>query len=128
MPNTLRVFPLRARVGRGVVVMARVFLPTGIAIDTASLSAIKVKAKYRSGSATLDATLTVSAVVFNALQDGSAHVRWTKDDTGYNFAYEIPASAFTTTGAIRVEFLFTPTSGQAFSLLFEGPVESAFTF
>jgi hypothetical protein len=57
--------------------------------------------------------LTVSAVVYNALQTDSA---WTVDATGYNFRHEIDISvnqAFTAAGSkYLVEYKFVPNSGQ----------------
>lgn len=60
-------------------------------------------------------TLTVANAVFNTLQtDG----KWTdnpvNDDTGYNFAHAIPATAITTSGEYRLEHEFTMSDGGVF--------------
>lgn len=67
-----------------------------------------------SGSQTTNDPLTVSAVVFDTLQTDAG---WTKDQYGYNFRHTMPAAAFPD-GNVRykVEYKFTPTSGEAFFL------------
>jgi len=57
--------------------------------------------------------LTVSNVIFNALQTGGL---WTVDDVGYNFRHEIDvgtSEAFPKAGVqYQVRYELTPTSGQ----------------
>jgi len=124
--TTLQVYRLNARASRGWTALARVRNPNGAYITEASLDNLKCKVKNSSGTETYDATLTISEVVFDTLETDDA--RWTVDDTGFNFLYEVPASAFPAVGHYRVEFLFDPASGEDYSLIYEGPVESSFTF
>lgn len=66
-----------------------------------------------------EVSLTVSAVIFNALQTDS---RWTKDATGYNFRHTIEIDenqAFTLAGRkYLVQYTLTPTTGQPIVLRF----------
>jgi hypothetical protein len=56
----------------------------------------------------LDAALTVSSVVFDALQtDG----RWTRDGTGYNFRYDVADTICTEAGALYLFEAVIETSG-----------------
>ncbi len=58
----------------------------------------------------LDATLTVSAVVYDTLQtDG----RWSVDATGYNFRYDVADTVCTTPGTqYRFEAVVTTSGGK----------------
>ena len=58
----------------------------------------------------LDATLTVSAVVYDTLQtDG----RWSVDATGYNFRYDVADTVCTTPGTqYRFESVVTTSGGK----------------
>jgi hypothetical protein len=67
--------------------------------------------------------VTVSSAVFNALQTDS---RWTVDSTGYNFRFTVPAASFAKAGKTRVEFKFTPASGQAFHVVFDVQVRALY--
>tara|TARA_Y100001963_G_C6669720_1_gene394515 strand:+ start:581 stop:958 length:378 start_codon:yes stop_codon:yes gene_type:complete len=86
-------------------------------IQQSDFGAITV-AVYKDGSttATHTDTLTVSDVVFDSLQKDD---RWTADATGYNFRHQIAASVFSDGDATyQVEFLFNPTSGEDWLVLF----------
>lgn len=122
MPKA-RVFPFTAVKDCGWTALARVLGPDGELIQQADLSSIVCDVENDAGTATLDATLTISAVIFDALQTDD---RWQEDGTGFNFAYEVPASAFPAQGNYRIEFTFTPVSGEAFKVIFEGPAHSSF--
>lgn len=103
--------------------MARVTGRTGANITQASLTSItlygyniaNVASPVASGVA-----LTVSSVVFDTLQTDA---RWTEDDTGYNFRYDLPASYIATPGEYLFEFVFDPTSGENFVLVWNGYVK-----
>lgn len=57
-------------------------------------------------------TITVASVIYDTLQTGT---QWTKDSTGYNFKYDIAATAFPSAGHIYVtQFKVTPSSGAVF--------------
>ena len=61
-------------------------------------------------------TLVVADSVFDTLQtDG----RWSKDSAGYNFRDTVAASVLTTAEhRYQVEYMFTPSSGQTYMLMF----------
>lgn len=123
MPAT-KIHPFSAWEDSGFSLMARVYGQTGAAITQAAISAITATfyniddedAPVAIGS---PASLTVADVVFDTLQTDS---RWTKDSTGYNFRYDVPAS-YTATGCkARVEIKFDPASGENFHVVFEGTI------
>ena len=104
----------------GAVIMARVYGNAGTPITQASLASIVCKVFDLSDGNTLIATrtLTIADVVFDALQTSDA--RWTTDSTGYNFLDAVPATAFPNGGrTYRLEYVFTPVSGQPFALVAE---------
>lgn len=103
--------------------MARVTGRTGVAITQASLTSITLYGYNLadiSNPVANGVALTVSAVVFDTLQTDA---RWTADDTGYNFRYDVPAIYAATPGQYRYEFKFDPTSGENFNLVWEGYVQ-----
>ena len=109
----------------GWTAIARVQNPSGNNITQATITTVElvVTMAYEDGTtATTLAqnTLTKTAVVFDTLQTGDA--RWTKDTTGFNFLYEVPATAFPKPGRATIEFKFTPTSGAAYFVVWTGPV------
>lgn len=105
----------------GASFLARLVGHSGSNVTQASLSAITVKV-FDMDSADPDTevyseTLTISSVIFDTLQTDS---RWTVDTTGYNFLHAMSATAFPTGGHnYRVEYKFTPASGQVFWALFD---------
>lgn len=102
----------------GVTFLARIKGNDGSNITQASLSSIAYTVTDMADASTvISGTLTISAVVFDALQTGA---RWTVDSTGYNFLWAAPATLAPTGGRkYRVELLFTPASGAVFVLPFE---------
>ena len=75
-------------------------------------------AVYKDGSttATHTADLGVDDVVFDALQTDA---RWTQDSSGYNFRHQIAASVFSTgNSTYQIEFLFNPSAGEDWLVLF----------
>ncbi len=105
----------------GAALMARVVGNAATAITQATVTSIDRKV-YDLDSATPtvatdEKTLTVSTVVFDALQtDG----RWTVDSTGYNLLDAVDDDIFTTGGhRYRVEYVVEPSTGAKFHLVFE---------
>lgn len=121
-----RVHPFSAWEDSGFSLMARVYGQTGAAITQAAISAITATfydiddedSPVAIGS---PASLTVASVVFDTLQTDS---RWTKDATGYNFRYDVPATYTATPGKVRCEVKFDPASGENFHVVFEGTVKA----
>lgn len=100
----------------GAVIMARVYGNAGTAITQASLSSIVCKVYDLTNGDTLIATrtLVIASVVFDTLQ--TSDPRWTEDDTGYNFLDVVEATNFPEGGrTYRLEYKFTPASGQVFA-------------
>lgn len=105
----------------GAIVMARVTGTLGTAVTQASLSSIDCKVFDLDGTTpdtpSATPTVTVSTSVYDALQLDS---RWSDTVTGYNFIHELPASAFPTGDRrYRIEYVFTPASGQVFAVVVE---------
>lgn len=123
---TAQVFPAKLYKSAGWTALARIQLPSGANATQASLSSITFKVSDNSGSNTATGTLVIGTVIFDTLRGTTAvpDSRWTEDSTGFNFAAELPASAFPVQGNYRIEFTFTPASGAAFPLIFEGPALS----
>jgi hypothetical protein len=107
----------------GCTFLARIRNTTGSYITQATLSSIAWKVfdldSATPNTATASGTCTIASTVYDSLQT-EADV-WTKDGTGYNWKYTMAASNFpdgnngtTLQRRYRVEFLFTPTSGEVF--------------
>ncbi len=129
MPTTTQIQKATAWEDAGLRIMARLRGNTGSLIVQADFTAIAASVwPFRAPtSPTLDASaLTVASVVFDTLQTTSDDARWTKDSTGYNFAYTIPASAFPDPGVHRVEVIFNPASGDDWPLVYLVDVEGLF--
>lgn len=106
----------------GVRWMARILGQSGSAIVQADVSSIvySVYDKSDTTAATATGTLTVSDVIYNALQTDS---RWGKDTTGYNFGWNVPASIFATGNkTYRIEVKITPASGEPIHIVRDFPV------
>ena len=120
----VRDYTLECYKSGGWTALARVELPSGNYIAQATISTVHVEVKNAAGTITkASASLTVSDVVFDTLQNDA---RWTEDTTGFNFRYEVPAAAFPAAGHHRVEFKFTPSTGEVFFLTFEGIARGTF--
>ena len=100
----------------GASLMARVVGNAGVVILQADITSIS-RAVYV--GTTLQATTApvVATVVFDTLQTDA---RWAVDSTGYNFRDDVAASVFADGDVIyRVEYKFTPASGEAFWVVFD---------
>lgn len=103
----------------GATLLARVQGWNAADIVQSDISSIQYAVTDRtSGAAVISPTaLTVSDVVFNTLQTDA---RWSVDAEGYNFRHTIPATALPTGDHVfRVEYKFTPASGEVFFLVFD---------
>jgi hypothetical protein len=118
------VFPMVGMRGKGWSAIARVRLPDGGYITQGELTGITCTVKRADGTQTYSAAVNTTSSVFDSLQTGDA--RWKGSSAGFNFAFEVPASAFSVAGHHRVEFVFDPSTGQDFGLVFEGPIRSGF--
>jgi hypothetical protein len=127
MPK-FRAYKFEAVKDMGLTVRARCrWADDGALFLRANFGTITVQAKNAAGVETLASTsLTVASVVFDTLQVPTSDVEWTQDSTGYNFRYEVPATAFPAVGHHRIQFVFSPTTGEDGILVFEGPVRSKF--
>lgn len=103
----------------GATLMARVTGWNAADIVQSDISSIHYSVYDRTAeTSVVSATaLTVSAVVFNTLQTDA---RWSVDSEGYNFRHTVPASALPNGDRLyRVEYKFTPASGEVFFLAFD---------
>ena len=105
----------------GATFLARVIGNDGVAILQSTISSLTVKVfdldETDQDKAVYTATLVVADNIFDTLQTDA---RWTEDTEGYNFKHDMPASAFSTGDHnYRIEYKFTPTSGEVFWVLFE---------
>ncbi len=113
----------------GFYLMARFKSPTGANGVQADITSISLSVFDESSTTAIagPTALTVSAVVFDTLQTTILDPRWTKDSTGYNFAYSALAAHVPNPGWTRFEFKFTPASGQVFFIVFRVPVAELYT-
>jgi len=107
----------------GLVCMARVIGEDAENLVQADVSSIDCTVTHLPTGAFTEPDVTVSSAVFNTLQTDS---RWTVDSTGYNFRFTVPAASFAKAGKARVEFKFTPASGQPFHVVFDVQVSALY--
>ena len=105
----------------GATFLARINGNTGVAITQSLISSISVKVfdldSDTPDTAVYSASVTVATSVFDTLQTDAI---WTEDTDGYNFKHAMPASAFAIGNHnYRIEYLFTPATGEVFWVLFE---------
>lgn len=101
--------------------------PTGAALDQADISSISYSVFERdTGTVVLSSTsLTVSSVIFDTLQTPAI---WTRDDTGYNFRHDAPATTMPHGGRwYKFEYKFNLASGGAVYAVFEVYVKKLLT-
>jgi hypothetical protein len=61
-------------------------------------------------------SLTVATVIFDTRQTES----WTQDELGYNFRWDSPGALYPKGNTVyRVEVTLTPTTGDAFAMVFK---------
>ena len=103
----------------GAQCMARIVGNDAANITQASISSIAMSVfdAVAGGSAISTRAPVVASTVFDTLQTDA---RWSTDSTGYNFLDTVLASELPTGGmTYRVEYKFTPASGQVFFVVFE---------
>lgn len=101
----------------GLMLLSRIAGWLNVPIVQADITSIQCTVRDTTNDTiTYNEPLTVSAVIFNALQTGAI---WT-DATGYNFLHTIPATAFPTPTAepfdrvYAICIRFVPASGEPF--------------
>lgn len=111
-----------------LTVMARVKGHSGTNITQASISSITCSVYTDNGDETGTLVTSPSVVVSSAVSDTlvTDDPRWTVDTTGYNFIHTIPSAAFPTPVRHRVEYKFTPASGDPFFLVVKVNVHALF--
>ena len=121
--------PTRATIyeDTAITCMARILGDDAAAITQSDISSISLSV-FKNASTTASSgptALTVSDVIFDSYQTDA---RWTKDSTGYNFRYQIPASVPDTGDATyQCEFKFTPASQPVFFVVFLVDTVEVFT-
>lgn len=114
MPSNATVFSCVVHEDGGATMLARIVGNAGTNITIATISAItcNVYDLVLGGTAIVSPTVTVATSVFDTVQTDAI---WTADTIGYNFKHDLPATSFPVGGhTYRIEYKFTPVSGQVF--------------
>ena len=115
------IFPFQVIEDSGCTFMARILGTNGVPVVQSVVASIACKVfspRTNQSTPTATPTVVVADSIFDTLQTDA---RWTLDVTGYNFAYEMASTTFTTGDTLyRVEFKFMPTSGDVYYALYEG--------
>jgi hypothetical protein len=125
----IEAYPLfTCNAGSGFPYCARINGLAGSPIVQADITSIAYKVfDLSAGNVQVGATgsLTVATSVYNTMQTDA---RWEVDATGYNFSFCLPASYTAALGGhrLQVEVLFTPATGEAFSIVFHLDVRRVF--
>jgi len=91
-------------------------LITQSAMSSISYSVWDVSGSTPTSAIVSASSLTVSAVVYDTLQNGQ---EWDLDEIGYNFKYTVAGSNFNAPRHMyQVEFIFNPSSGGDWPLVF----------
>ena len=100
----------------GAALMARIVGNAGANIVQADITAIS-RAVFVGSTLQATTAPVVATVVFDTLQTDA---RWARDSTGYNFREAVLAAVFPDGDTIyRVEYKFTPASGEVFWVVFD---------
>lgn len=125
MPEA-RIWPIKGVEQQSLPILVRV-QHDGANITQEGINAITytvIRHNKSTGAATTivdGVSIDKTTTVFDMLQTAP---RWKLDNTGYNFAFTVPAASFPGPDIYFVEFLFTPATGSPFVVPCEGPVES----
>lgn len=107
--------------GSGPILLARIVGNAGTAITQATVTSIACKVFDLDGTApdtaVAEPSVAVASTVYDSLQ--TSDPRWTEDVTGYNFLHQVAASVITEPHRYRIEYKFTPSTGQPFYAVFE---------
>ncbi len=100
--------------GQSVTHMALIQGNDKVNITQATISSIQLRVTDDDGNVISTTTLVVASTVFDILQTPALDIRWTKDDTGYNFKYSTLMSDLPKGDTLyRFEYRFRPVSGGA---------------
>lgn len=106
----------------GAAMMARVVGNDAANIVQADIASIARNVFIGSTLNSGPTALTVATVVFDTLQTDA---RWSVDSTGYNFRDDVGAAIFAAGSTLyRLEYAFTPASGEVFQVVFEALAKS----
>ena len=103
----------------GASPMARIVGNDGVNIVQADVTSIyRIIYNAATGVVVQASTeITVANAVFDTLQTDA---RWSYDDTGYNFRDDAPAAQFASGSVVyRIEYKFTPASGEVWHVVFQ---------
>ena len=101
----------------GATLMSRIVGNDAANIVQADITSISRVVFVGSTISTAETTPVVADVVFDTLQTDA---RWARDSTGYNFREAVLAAVFPDGDTIyRVEYKFTPASGEVFWVVFD---------
>ena len=101
----------------GASLMARVVGNNAVNIVQADITSISRTVFVGTTISTAVTVPVVATVIFDTLQTDA---RWAVDSTGYNFREDVLAAVFPDGDVIyRVEYQFTPASGQVFWVVFD---------
>lgn len=110
------------------VCLARVLDAAGDAVTQAGITSIS-RSVYNVASPTTavdgPTAINVATSVYDTLQTDNG---WTIDSTGWNFRDVVPASICSSAEVTyRIEYKFTPSSGEAFWAIFEVTTKALYT-
>jgi len=101
------------------VILARVLDSTGEAADADSFASCSYSVYQFDGDLLTSGSLVVGDVIEDALVTPSTDSRWRKDQTGYNFLWQISAALLSLSGRATywIEVVFVDASGAAIPVL-----------
>lgn len=104
--------------GIGAVLLDRIVDASGNYITQSAISSIAVTSyDITTDTQISTGSLTVNTTVFNSLQ--TADPRWIEDTLGFNSAYQLAGTYWPNAGIVRLEIIFTPTSGNALASVWQ---------
>lgn len=123
MSSPTNITQCKSWVPGGLYIMAHIKGPDGLDILQAAIASIDVTVYDVTAvpdAITYSSAPVVATVVFNTLQTSSLDPRWTADNRGYNFGFQLPGAAFPTKRrSYRIVVTFTPVIGDVFLWVLE---------